>query len=100
MVRNNEIYLGKNKAKKKTKKKKNEKTKKKKKNENKKRKNEKKNENSSNYTSTPNIWANDNSKINTRFRESNSGPNDCESDALPDDQEVREKVRLLVNVTL
>ena len=30
----------------------------------------------------PNVWANENPKIDTCFRKSNSGPSDCEADAL------------------
>ena len=33
----------------------------------------------------PNVWANENPKVDTRFRESNSGPYDCEADALRHD---------------
>ena len=33
----------------------------------------------------PNVWANDNLKVNTRSRESNPGPYDCETDALRHD---------------
>ena len=31
----------------------------------------------------PNVWANENPKVDTRFRESNPEPYDCEADALP-----------------
>ena len=31
----------------------------------------------------PNMWANENPKLDTRSWESNSGPHDCENDALP-----------------
>ena len=31
----------------------------------------------------PNVWAIENPKIDTRSKESNSGPCDCEADALP-----------------
>ena len=34
---------------------------------------------------TPNVWANENPKVDTRFRESNSGPSDCEANAQPHD---------------
>ena len=33
----------------------------------------------------PNVWANENPKVDTRSQESNSGPYDCEADALPHD---------------
>ena len=37
---------------------------------------------------TPNVWANQNPKVVTRSRESNSGPKDCEADALPHDHHI------------
>ena len=33
----------------------------------------------------PNVWANENPKVDTRFWESNTGPQDCEADALSHD---------------
>ena len=33
----------------------------------------------------PNVWANENPKVDTSSRESNSGHYDCEADALPHD---------------
>ena len=33
----------------------------------------------------PNVWANENPKVDTRSWESNLGPYDCEVDALPHD---------------
>ena len=33
----------------------------------------------------PNVWADENPKVDTRSRESNSGPQDCEADGLPHD---------------
>ena len=39
-----------------------------------------------NYTSTPtDVWANENLDVDTCTRESNSGPYDCEPNALPHD---------------
>ena len=31
----------------------------------------------------PNVWANENPKVDTRSRESNSEPYECKADALP-----------------
>ena len=41
----------------------------------------------------PNVWANENPKVDTRFRELNSAPHDCEAEALPHDHGHRKKVQ-------